>query len=253
MSTSQIISIHSYCSGTGKSNIAANLAVLLAMGGKRVGVLDANLSSPGIHYLLGLDEQTWPCPLIDYVRGECDAERTTLDVTERLGISVRGRLLFTPFSTTTGKSARTLYDDYDANALSNALWALIETLELDWFIIDTPAGLDEDALVSVAVSDALVVVLRPNRKDFQGTAATVEMARRLDVPRVMLLANMVPESFDRDDFEQGLEQIYGCPVAALLPYCDEMMALCNESLFIPHYPDHPLTTTLTEVALKLMR
>jgi MinD-like ATPase involved in chromosome partitioning or flagellar assembly len=39
----QIISIHSYRGGTGKSNITANLAALLAANGRRVGVVDTDI------------------------------------------------------------------------------------------------------------------------------------------------------------------------------------------------------------------
>ncbi|MCB0084063.1 MAG: P-loop NTPase, partial [Caldilineaceae bacterium] len=48
---SKIISIHSFRGGTGKSNTTANLATLLAAGGQRVGVIDTDIQSPGIHVL----------------------------------------------------------------------------------------------------------------------------------------------------------------------------------------------------------
>lgn len=51
-----IVSIHSFRGGTGKSNIAANLSTLLAAEGRRVGVIDTDIQSPGIHVLFGLDE-----------------------------------------------------------------------------------------------------------------------------------------------------------------------------------------------------
>ena len=53
---SKIISIHSFRGGTGKSNITANLAVTVARAGNRVGVIDTDIQSPGIHVLFGLKE-----------------------------------------------------------------------------------------------------------------------------------------------------------------------------------------------------
>lgn len=50
----KIISIHSFRGGTGKSNITANIAALLATEGQRVGVIDTDIQSPGIHALFGL-------------------------------------------------------------------------------------------------------------------------------------------------------------------------------------------------------
>ena len=53
---SKIISVHSFRGGTGKSNTTANIAALLAMDGARVGVVDTDIASPGIHVLFNLDE-----------------------------------------------------------------------------------------------------------------------------------------------------------------------------------------------------
>ena len=52
----KIVSIHSFRGGTGKSNSTANLAAQAAMAGKRVGVVDTDIQSPGIHVLFGLDD-----------------------------------------------------------------------------------------------------------------------------------------------------------------------------------------------------
>jgi len=49
-----IVSIHSFRGGTGKSNMTANLATLLAASGRRVAVIDTDIQSPGIHVLFGL-------------------------------------------------------------------------------------------------------------------------------------------------------------------------------------------------------
>ena len=52
----QIISVHSFRGGTGKSNLLANLAATMACHGQRVGIVDADIQSPGIHVLFGLNE-----------------------------------------------------------------------------------------------------------------------------------------------------------------------------------------------------
>ena len=53
---STIISVHSFRGGTGKSNTTANISALLAVDGARVGVVDTDIQSPGIHVLFNLDE-----------------------------------------------------------------------------------------------------------------------------------------------------------------------------------------------------
>src|SRR4051812_3184556 len=43
-----VISVHSFRGGTGKSNTTANLAAIYAREGRRVGVIDTDIQSPGI-------------------------------------------------------------------------------------------------------------------------------------------------------------------------------------------------------------
>ena len=62
----KIISIHSFRGGTGKSNTTANITALLAASGKRVGVIDTDIQSPGIHVLFGLEEDDMDHSLNDY-------------------------------------------------------------------------------------------------------------------------------------------------------------------------------------------
>ncbi len=51
----KIVAVHSFRGGTGKSNMTANLACLLARRGNRVGIVDTDIQSPGIHVLFNLD------------------------------------------------------------------------------------------------------------------------------------------------------------------------------------------------------
>jgi septum site-determining protein MinD len=41
--------------------------------------------------------------------------------------------------------------------------------------------LNEETLLSILISDTLVLILRPDQQDFQGTAVTVEVARKLKI------------------------------------------------------------------------
>jgi MinD-like ATPase involved in chromosome partitioning or flagellar assembly len=78
---SQIVSIHSFRGGTGKSNLTANLATLLVVAGQRVGVIDTDIQSPGLHILFGLQEAEIRHALNDYLWGACAIEHTAHDVT----------------------------------------------------------------------------------------------------------------------------------------------------------------------------
>ena len=53
---SRVVAFHSFRGGTGKSNTTANVAVMAARRRLRVGVIDTDIQSPGIHILLGIDQ-----------------------------------------------------------------------------------------------------------------------------------------------------------------------------------------------------
>src|SRR5690348_11489548 len=65
------IAVHAYRRATGKSTIAANLASQLAAMGRRVAIIDANFSSPGVGFLFGFNAWGDNCTLSDYLMGQC--------------------------------------------------------------------------------------------------------------------------------------------------------------------------------------
>jgi MinD-like ATPase involved in chromosome partitioning or flagellar assembly len=80
----RIVSIHSFRGGTGKSNLTANLAALAALGGRRVGIVDTDIQSPGIHVLFGFDEERITRCLNDYLWGRCAIAEAAYDVSASL-------------------------------------------------------------------------------------------------------------------------------------------------------------------------
>ena len=248
---SKIISVHSFRGGTGKSNTIANLAALLASRGKRVGVIDADIQSPGVHVLFGLDVSTMQLSLNDYLWGKCEIKQAAYDVTPRLAIRDPGCIYLIPSSIKAGEIARILREGYDVGLLNDGFHGLIEELKLDVLLIDTHPGLNEETLLSIAISDTLVIVLRPDQQDYQGTGVTIEVARRLDVPRMLIVVNKAPQIFNPDEVKARVEKAYNCKVAAVLPHSDEMMVLASSGIFVLRYPDHPMTGMLTNVLSQL--
>jgi septum site-determining protein MinD len=248
----KIISIHSFRGGTGKSNTTANVAALLAAEGRRVGVVDTDIQSPGIHVLFGLAGEEITHALNDYLWGKCDIAQTAHDVTPNLGVDIKGQVFLIPSSIKPGEITRVLREGYDAQLLTRGFRRLIEELGLDVLMIDTHPGLGEETLLSIVISHTLAIILRPDQQDYEGTGVTVQVARQLKVPRMVLIVNKVPSVFDSAQVKAKVEQAYDCPVAAVLPHSDEMMALASASIFALHYPDHPVTTALKQAAAGLV-
>ncbi|WP_315787745.1 MinD/ParA family protein [Fischerella sp. JS2] len=247
---SKIIAIHSFRGGTGKSNLTANLAVAIAQQGNRVAVVDTDLQSPGIHALFDTDEGVTKNTLNDYLWNRSSISNTACDISSYLTIEGKGRVFLIPCSLNADEIARVEYEGYNVSLLNSGFRRLIEELDLDYLFIDTHPGLSRETLLSIAISDLLMVILRPDRQDFQGTAVTVDVARQIKVRNMMLLINKTPINMDFWTLQQQVEKTYKIPVAGILPLSEEMVQLGSSGVFCLQYPNHPLTRILKQVAEK---
>ncbi len=243
-----IISVHSFRGGTGKSNLTANVATLLALDGKRVGVIDTDIQSPGIHILFGLRGENITSSLNDYLWRGRDIKETAQDVTANLGAHISGQVFLIPSSVKPGEITRVLREGYDAQKLAQGFRKLVDDLKLDALLIDTHPGLNEETLLALVISHSLAIVLRPDQQDYEGTAVTVKIARELKVPKMVLVVNKAPPALDPDAIRAKVESAYDCEVAAVLPHSDDLMNIASECVFAIRYPDHPITKLYRQVA-----
>jgi septum site-determining protein MinD len=253
---SKIVSIHSFRGGTGKSNTTANLAAQMAMAGKRVGVVDTDIQSPGIHVLFGLDEEKMGRTLNEYLRGDCSIEEVALNIGQQLEAdSTTGRsqlagkdLWLIPSSINGREISKVVRDGYDVNRLNAGLQTIRKSLKLDYLFIDTHPGLNEETLLSIAFSDVLIIILRPDQQDFQGTAVTVDIARSLDVPQLLLVVNKALVRYDFNQVRDQIQKAYGAPVAGVLPLTEDMVDMQSADIFSLRFPNHLWSRTMRGIA-----
>jgi MinD-like ATPase involved in chromosome partitioning or flagellar assembly len=247
-----ILSIHSYRGGTGKSNLTANLAFLAAARGRRVAVLDTDLQSPGVHVVLGLEKDRITHTLSDYLFGRCELEEAAYDIGKGCGLDRGGALFLLPSSMKVEAIVRIASEGYDAAKLNQHFGRLMRDLALDWLLLDTHPGLNRETMLSTAISDTLIVVIRPDSQDFHGTAVLLEVAGRLNVPRTHMVLNKVPQSLDANDVRAKVRAAFGHDVFGLLPMSDELALLGSRGLFVRQHPQHPITRELERMAERLL-
>ncbi|MEZ4659527.1 MAG: MinD/ParA family protein [Caldilineaceae bacterium] len=215
-------------------------------------MIDTDIQSPGIHVLFGLDGASIGHSLNDYLWGRCTISQAAHDVTGNLGAKIAGKLFLIPSSIQTDAIVNVLREGYDVGLLTSGIRNLLSELQLDVLLIDTHPGLNEETLFSIAISHALLIIMRPDQQDYEGTGVTVEVARSLDVPHMMLLVNKTPAAFNADEIRQRVQQTFACDVAGVLPHVDEMMTLASSGIFALRYPQHPLTQLYQEVCTRLL-
>jgi MinD-like ATPase involved in chromosome partitioning or flagellar assembly len=248
---SKVVSVHSFRGGTGKSNVTANIATIIAGAGRRVGIVDTDIQSPGIHVLFGLEEEKITYTLNDYLWGRCAVEKAAYDVTPNLKqrlFGSKGSIHLIPSSIKTGEISRILREGYDARRLNDGLQDLMRRLRLDYLLIDTHPGINEETLLSIIISDVLVVILRPDRQDYQGTAVAIDVARKLEVPKMLLVVNKALPALNFGALRQEMQKTYNTKVAGILPVCEEMFRLASSDIFCMRYPDHSWTKEIKAIA-----
>jgi len=250
--SARLIAFHSFRGGNGKSSIAANVAGLLAARGQRVGVIDADLQSPGMHVLLGQAGKKIDHTLNDFLLGNCGIHQLAIDVTAGLGQPVPGQLFLVPASVNPGAMAQVLSQGYEAQRLTQGFHELAKLLRLDVLLIDTHPGLNEEALLTMRAVQTLIVVLRPDAQDFEGTGVTVQIARQLEVPQLLLMVNQLPATGQLQAVRARVEQTFDSEVAAILPHAAEFMTFDNDGLFALRHAGHPISVALQHLSTRLM-
>ncbi len=250
-----LVCIHSFRGGTGKSNVTANLAATMGRRGERVAIVDSDIQSPGIHALFGLDAEDAGASLNDYLHFRCPIASAARDVTARLrltggGLDVvpGGACYLIPASMQPGEIAQVLRSGYDVALLERGYRDLAAALNLDRIFVDTHPGLNEETLLSMALADVLLVVMRPDRQDYQGTAVVADLAANLRVPHTFLVLNKVHEALDAGALRRQCERAYGIPVATMLPLAGDVARLASEDLFSLVQPQHPFSSGIRALA-----
>ena len=250
----KIICTHSYRGGTGKSNSTANLAAIVARQGFRVGIVDTDLQSPGIHVLFKLKEEKMEHTLNDFLWGHCSILDAVNDVTATLEnqVTKNSKLYLVPSSVKVNDISRILREGFDVELLFDGFQTLIKQLELDYLFLDTHPGLNEETLLSLTLSDIVLIILRPDHQDFQGTAVTVDVARKLKVPKLFLMINKALTQYNFDQLRKQVEKVYELPVVGIIPESPIMLKFASRGIFSLKYPNHAVTQVLEKVAQQIM-
>ncbi len=249
----KIIAIHSYRGGTGKSNLTANIATMVAQAGNRVAMVDTDLPSPGIHVLFGLEDQQLKNTLNNYLWGQCAIKNVVHDVSHIMSQkTTNGSIYLLPASAKVADISRILREGYDFELLLEGFKKVIESLELDYLFIDTHPGLNQETLVSLTISNIVLYIMRPDKQDFQGTAITVDVARRLQVPKILIIVNKALKDYNFAQLSQEVESTYNTKVAGILQQSDEVMRMASKGIFAIRYPKHSFSKVVRGIARQII-
>lgn len=170
-----IIGIFSAKGGVGKSEISLNLALSLAKGGYKVGLLDADIHGPSQPVLF-------------------EASKEIIDVKDKLLLSPlekRG-VKFISMGLIARDQKPVMWRGPMVSGAVMQLMAQTDWQELDYMIIDTPPGTGDAQLTLLQrlPLNAAIIVTTPQDVSISDTKKGIEMIKRLELPILGLIENM---------------------------------------------------------------
>jgi len=243
------MAVHSFKGGTGKSTITSNLALSLAEQGKKVCVMDMDLAGPGIHVMFGVQEQDVKSTMTNVLLGETPIMDAVVSLTEKLGIK-NGKLYFVPASYKVEEMLKLLRHGLEVRLFTNGLQELTDKLDLDYVLVDTHPGIEDDTVLVMGTCNGLMIISRLDQQDLLGTAILAKLATSLGKTS-FLLFNMIPPQLAHESLNEisdKLSKRFGLNVLASLPFYDEILGNLSNGVFARSLPKHEYTRRIFEAA-----
>ncbi len=233
----KVIAIHSFKGGTGKTTLTANLASTLALE-HRVGVMDLDLSGPGLHVIFGLRKGDIKATLTDIFLGDASPNEVIVDLSPKFGLK-KGGLYFCPASNKVEDMLRLLKSGLEVSVFQDILQKVGESCNLDYIIVDTHPGVENDTVLAMGCCDALVLVSRVDQQDLFGTAVMVLLAETFEKPTYLAL-NMVPPGVKiKDAVKVGKElaQLFHSKFLEAFEFQIDVINNLSRSVFVMDNPN----------------
>jgi ATP-binding protein involved in chromosome partitioning len=241
-----VIAVSSGKGGVGKSTLATNLAVALALRGARVGLMDADVYGPDIPIMFGV-----------YSRPRVTPDERVVPL-EAHGVKLMSIGLL-------------MDDDTPAIWRGPIVMGIIRQFlqqvdwgELDYLLVDMPPGTGDAqlSLVQLARVDGAVMVTTPQGVATADVLKGIKMFERVDVPVLGLVENMsgfvCPHCDERTDvFGRGggekLAATAGIPFLGAVPIGATMVSAGDSGRpIVVDSPDSPEAKAFIELADKIV-
>jgi len=258
----RFISFHSLKGGTGKTTLATNFAVLSALRGQNVCLLDFDFRAPSLHAFFRADPTLWVNEFLD---GKCGIMETLHEIdTDEKGKLVVG---FANPSTEAMRDMMTKDREWEAKALHRTLSAKSVMLKegFDLVVFDTSPGIQYSSVNALASSNVIVLVMSKDELDRKDVPSVVNKLYKPFARKIGVVLNKVvlcipgerSKKIERSGKEsmqliENVEHKLKCPVWGLIPcFCE--VSLEGNIVYALQKPNHPFVSELSAVADKIQK
>lgn len=162
--------------GVGKTTTTANLGTSLALLGRKVALVDADIGLRNLDVVMGLENRI-VYDLVDVVEGYCRLKQALIKDKRFEG------LYLLPAAQTKDKTA----------VSPDQMKALVSELkeEFDYVLIDSPAGIEQGFKNAVAGADQAIIVTTPEVAAVRDADRIIGLLEALDLPAPKLIVNRI--------------------------------------------------------------
>jgi len=236
--------------GVGKSTVAVNLAVSLALAGKKVGLLDIDIHGPSIPKVLNLEGKTLQA-----------AGDTILpvEVTENLKVMSIGFLL-------RGKDDAVIWRGPMKYQMIKQFLKNVDWGSLDFLVVDSPPGTGDEPLSIVQLlenADGAIIVTTPQEVALSDVRKCITFCGQLNLPVLGVLENMsgfvCPKCGQRTDiFKAGggqeMARQMNVPFLGRIPIEPQIVDACDSGQpYVQHYSQSQTAKAFNEAMLPLLK
>jgi septum site-determining protein MinD len=214
--TSRVITITSGKGGVGKTTTTANLGTALALQGKKVAVVDADIGLRNLDAILGLENRI-VYDLVDVVEGQCRL-RQALIKDKRVP-----ELYMLPAAQTRDKNA--------VNSVQMQQLCLQLRQEFDFVLIDSPAGIEQGFRNAIVGADEIVVVANPEMASVRDADRIIGLVEAASKPEPRLILNRLrPEMVKRGDMMDVADvlEVLGIDLLGIIPEDETIIVATNK-------------------------
>lgn len=231
----RVIGIVSGKGGVGKTTFSANLAIALNALGKKVVVVDCNVTTPHLSYYLGV--KSFSTTINNVFAGDIDVRFAPLEQNGVMFIPASERFID--------------LKKVDMRNLRSIIMRLAKKENFDFIILDSAPGIGREAVGVFQACNEIIFVTNPTVPNVMDIVRCNEVARMLGHKNLSMVFNMV-RGKDHELTVEKAEELFGMPVLGVIPFDQNIMDSTAEGVPIMWYkPKAPSCKSFLYIAMEL--
>jgi len=235
----RIITITSGKGGVGKTTTTANLAVALALLGRRTVAIDADIGLRNLDVVMGLENRV-VYDLVDVVEGRCRLRQAMIR-DKRLA-----ELYLLPAAQTRDKTA------VNPAQMIDICYQLRP--DFDFVLIDSPAGIEQGFQNAVAGADEIIIVTTPEVSAVRDADRIIGLIEAGEKGPARLVVNRIkPDMVRRGDMldVSDVLEILRIDLLGIVPEDEHIIVSTNKGTPIAHEASLPAAQAFRNIARRI--